>query len=442
MTATAGRPCLRLVHSADWHLGQTLHGIDRGPEHDRFLDFLIGILDSECADALVVAGDVFDSASPSAAAQQRYYGFLAELRRALPRVQVVIVGGNHDSPARLDAPAELLRSLGVRVVGGLHGGPGDLDSHLIPLSGKDGAGATLMALPFLRPRDVSAWGEAASEPEPSVSDPERGDAAAIGRFVLGYERLVTELHARTPADLPRVATGHCYLAGAATSDDSERKIQMGNQAALPAALYLRHPMAYVALGHLHRAQAVEADHVRYSGSPIPLSLAERSYSHQVLRVDVPPGGPAVVEPRFVPRSVPFLRVPDEPAPLEGVEAALRALPRPAHPPPEALWPVLEVAIRLDGPEPQLKARIQAALNGAPVRLARIAVEREVASPAPAVPSQRLEDLSEGEVFRQAYVRARGHPPSAEVAELFAEVQHAVDAAGANGAEPEDAKVKA
>ncbi|HJL39713.1 MAG TPA: exonuclease SbcCD subunit D C-terminal domain-containing protein, partial [Myxococcales bacterium LLY-WYZ-16_1] len=107
-----------------------------------------------------------------------------------------------------------------------------------------------------------------------------------------------------------------------------------------------------------------------------------------------------------------------------------------------LWPVLEVAIRLDGPEPQLKARIQAALNGAPVRLARIAVEREVASPAPAVPSQRLEDLSEGEVFRQAYVRARGHPPSAEVAELFAEVQHAVDAAGANGAEPEDAKVKA
>lgn len=411
-------PRFVLFHSADWHLGQTLHGIDRGIEHERFFQWLVETLEQAQANALVVAGDVFDSASPSAAAQQRYYRFLAELRGRLPHLQVVILGGNHDSPARLDAPSELLQSLGVQVVGGLRPGPGGLADptrHILRLKGPENhPGIDVVALPFLRPRDVPMCNEGALESDPAP------------RFVAGYAGLLAHLMGFVRSEGPTVATGHCFLAGTASSPDSERKIQMGNQAALPAELYLRHKLAYVALGHLHRAQAVQAPHVRYSGSPIPLSMAERTYIHQVLQVDLAASGPARVRSHPVPRTVPFERVPAEPAALEAVEQALRALPRLAQPPPEDEWPILEVPVLLGRPEPKLRERIQAALHGASVRLARISVRQaDVPGPAATAPA-RLEELSEEEVFVRAYRRARGVPPPPAVREVFAELQAAVD----------------
>lgn len=430
---TATDRALRLIHTADWHLGQALHGIDRGPEHDRFLRFLTETLAETGADALIVAGDVFDSASPSAAAQQRYYRFLADLRRDLPDLQVVILGGNHDSPARLDAPSELLANLGVRVVGGLRrDGDGEIDlaAHVIPLKRTRDPReppVMLLALPFLRPRDVSMLTGPDGPPEDGP-----GESAAIERFVAGYRELVRRLgvRARTLGAARVVATGHCFMQGGAVSEDSERRIQMGNQAALPVDLYLdpELDLAYVALGHLHRAQSVEVEHVRYSGSPIPLSLAERGYDHQVLIVDVPETGPAAVRSRPVPRSVAFELVPpDGPGPLPQVEAALRSRARPADPGPAEAWPILEVQIQLDGPEPKLRDRIQAALAGAPARLARISIRRPQVAPAPAV-GRRLEELSVEEVFRQAYLRERGRPPGPELMEVFGELLHEVESA--------------
>ena len=418
---------LRLIHTADWHLGQTLHGIDRGPEHDRFLEFLTDTLIEERADALVVAGDVFDSASPSAVAQQRYYRFVADLRKRLPELQVVILGGNHDSPARLDAPADLLESLGIHVIGGIRRGTDgeiDLDAHLVRLKGQSGD-ATLLAVPFLRPRDVSQLAATDGATE----------NMAIERFVAGYRELIRRLVARSRemnASERLIATGHCYMAGASTSDDSERKIQMGNQAALPAEIYLEPALdlAYVALGHLHRAQSVDVDHVRYSGSPIPLSLAERSYSHQILIVDVPERGPAVAEPRHVPRSVAFEVVPEEPTPLSEVEGILRARSRSDGSSDSAFWPVLEVRVRLEAPEPKLRERIHAALDGAPARLARISVHTDRPDhPSTADPAHRLEELSAEEIFRQAYLRDRGRPPGPELLELFDELMHQVESEG-------------
>ena len=108
---------LRILHTADWHLGHSLHGQSRDYEHGRFLDWLLRTLEQRQADALLIAGDVFDSANPPAAAQAMLYRFLVEAGRRLPGLQMVLVAGNHDSPARLEAPSPILETLNVRMVG-------------------------------------------------------------------------------------------------------------------------------------------------------------------------------------------------------------------------------------------------------------------------------------------------------------------------------------
>jgi exonuclease SbcD len=96
---------LRIIHTSDWHLGQTLHQFDRSVEHQAFLDWLSDTLVSEQTDALLICGDIFDTANPSAAAQKQFYRFLQQSKTRLPQLQIVIIAGNHDSPGRLEAPA-------------------------------------------------------------------------------------------------------------------------------------------------------------------------------------------------------------------------------------------------------------------------------------------------------------------------------------------------
>ncbi|NPC81309.1 exonuclease subunit SbcD, partial [Pyxidicoccus fallax] len=98
---------MRLLHTSDWHLGHTLYDVSREAEHAAFLDWLLETLEAESVDALLVAGDIFDTANPSAEAQAAWYHFVARARRRLPRLDVVVIGGNHDSAARLDAPDPL-----------------------------------------------------------------------------------------------------------------------------------------------------------------------------------------------------------------------------------------------------------------------------------------------------------------------------------------------
>ncbi len=108
---------MRILHTSDWHLGQTLRGFDRTRAHQVFLDWLLQALEEIAADALLIAGDIFDQANPSAEAQAQFYRFLADARRRLPRLDVVATAGNHDSPGRLEAPGRLLKVLGIHVAG-------------------------------------------------------------------------------------------------------------------------------------------------------------------------------------------------------------------------------------------------------------------------------------------------------------------------------------
>ena len=413
---------LKLCHTSDWHLGHTLHGCSREHEHRRFLAFLLDTLADQQVDALVVAGDVFDTANPPASAQAMYYGFLAEARRRLPGLDVLVIAGNHDSAPRLSAPDPVLRALGVRVVGTVprvgRGGsaPVDAEAMVVPLHDRGGeVAAWVAAVPYLRTSDLPS-GEA-------------GEADPIVRGVRRvYDAVLDAARARRKPDQALLATGHFSMVDARPSALSERVILGGEQHALPVDLF-GDDVAYVALGHLHLAQEVGGHpHVRYSGSPIPLSMPEETYPHQVRIADFE-GARLVAQAEVrVPRAVEVLRVPKEPAELDVVIAALERLELPSELAKEE-WPFLEVRVRLSEPVPDLRARIEAALAGRPVRLVKIAVEHAdapSAALAESMPRRELGDLHVEEVFRRAY--ARRFPegePSAALLEAFHEV---VDAA--------------
>jgi exonuclease SbcD len=405
---------MRIVHTSDWHLGHTLHDLSRRYEHAAFLDWLLGRLEALKADALIVAGDVFDTANPPADAQSDFFGFLAEARRRMPRLGIVVVGGNHDSASRLDAPEPILAALGVHVVGGLPRGDDgclDLKRLIVPL--KDAAGraaARVVAMPFLRPSDL-----------PVVEEP------GVDPLVEGVRRVYAEAVAAAEAQRVQgealVGVGHLYMVGTALSELSERKVLGGNQHALPVSLFPP-SLSYVALGHLHLAQQVGRPSVRYSGSPIPLSFSELSYPHQVCVVDLEGDGPASVTTERIPRAVELHRVPSKgPAPLDEVLRELAGLHAPAAEPRER-WPLLEVQVLLPRPEPTLRADVERALEGKGVRLARIA-SSYTGDGAVTVPEVDLDELQPEEVLRLKWSRDYGGEPPAELLSAFHETLDAV-----------------
>ncbi len=410
---------LRILHTSDWHLGHTLHDIDRSAEHAAFLDWLLDQLAAHAIDALVIAGDVFDTANPPAAATAAWYGFLAAARARCPGLDVVVVAGNHDAPSRIDAPGPVLASLGVSVVGSLprrDRNTVDVDRLVVPLHDASGAVAGWCgAVPFLRPGDL-----------PSV---EAGDPLIEGVRAV-YRQVQDAVADRCGGRLASVLTGHAYLVGGQLSERSERVVLGGNQHALPVDVF-DDTVGYVALGHLHRAQRVGGrDGVRYCGSPIPLALDERSYRHQVVVVAFDGAERVELEVLEIPRTVDIVRVPPTgEAPPEAVLEALTALPPAGAAPDPSGWPFLEVHVALDQPEPGLRARVQAAVEDRAVRLARLRTASTAGVVSGAAIPEDLADLSPEEVFLRRWASEHEHPPDSAVLEAFAAVLHDVHQAG-------------
>lgn len=385
---------LRIFHTADWHLGHHLHGVSRQLEHQRFLDWLLGEMHAKQADALIIAGDIFDSANPSSAAQSQLYEFLVKAKTGLPNLDIVLVGGNHDSASRLDAPSPILNALGVTVVGGLsRGDQGNIDWErlLVPLTNAESEiKAWCGAMPFLRNADLPT-GEQDSDP-------------LISGMKTLYAELFEKLQQKAGNAESLILTGHCYMVNGAVSELSERKILGGNQHALPVELFPA-GIAYVALGHLHLAQRVGAnEHIRYSGSPIPLSFDETDYSHQVVQVDVKAGQPVETVAVKIPRSVQLLRIPNgkDFAVLSEVIGQLEALTLDDLPIEQR--PLLELRIRLEKPEPGLHQQIEEVIAKLPLRLLKIskAYSGSEKSLADLKIEERLEELQPLDVFQRCY----------------------------------------
>ena len=285
---------MRILHTSDWHLGIHHGAVSRGPDHDHFLAWLLEVLEEQAIDALIVAGDVFDALQPSSGALRRYYRFLADVAgTGVP--QVVVVGGNHDSASRLDAPSEVLEALKVHVVGGIDSTEASWARCLVPLVDRKGeVGAVALAVPYVHEYRL---GVRTTDPDAAVVR-----AAYRDRFGQVYRWLADQALARHPG-LPLVATGHLTLGTGARREDYPHAIhQVGSLEGLP--LELIDPrIQYTALGHIHRAYPVdEARRIWYSGSPVAFSLPEAAVGRRVLLVDLDPD-PAeapVVTPLAVP----------------------------------------------------------------------------------------------------------------------------------------------
>ncbi|WP_339014342.1 exonuclease SbcCD subunit D C-terminal domain-containing protein [Aeromonas popoffii] len=407
---------MKILHTADWHLGHQLHGHERRFEHDVFLDWLTDTLKQRQIDALLVAGDLFDTANPPASAWQQLYRFLARLRAEMPHLNMVLIGGNHDSPSKLDAPHELLRAFDLHLVGSIsRDSDGKLETErlLVPLQDREGKlVAWCAAVPFLRSSDLR------------VEQLAEGQDRLIEGVRQVYEEVLSAGRARCEPDQALIAMGHAYLAAGQLSELSERRVLGGNQHALPADIFAA--ADYTALGHLHLAQS-PAEGVHYSGSPLPLSLAEANYNHQVLEVTFAGGKLAGVERIPVPRAVEMIRLPE--SELEGALQAIEALTLPACQ--QEAQSFLEVRLLLPRPEARIRERILAALVGKPVRLARISTRYLGSGQGLADGShqRRLDELSPTEVFRLCYQRQFDGEPEAELVASFEEILQQVKESG-------------
>ena len=408
---------MRLIHTADWHLGQMLHGFPREAEHAAFLEWLLDRIAEYRADALVVAGDVFDGQNPPVSALTQFYRFLARARARFPGLSVVVVAGNHDSGTRLEAPSPLLAELGVQVVGGVARTGGALDPSrlVVPLRAADGTvAARCVAMPYLRAADLPPVAEEGLDP-----------------LVEGVRRLYAEAEAAGRAHLrpgeALVLTGHCYMSGGALSELSERKVLGGNLHALPVDIFPG-DAAYVALGHLHRAQAVGGrEGVRYSGSPIPLALDEDGYHHQVVLAEFAEGRLVGRETLRVPRTVGIRRVRAD-TPEDALEA-LKALDLDAALPRDR-WPYLEVGVGLPAPRPGLREEVEAVLTGRPVRLCKLTARLtgDGAALADAGAGADLSELEPEDVFLRLYARDHEEAPDPALLAAFRELVEAVEEA--------------
>ena len=419
---------MRLLHTADWHIGQTLAGFSREAEHRAFLDHLGQLIVEHDVDALLVAGDVFDGINPSGEAQRMLYSALARYVRQRPGLTVVMIAGNHDPAARLEAPQAILRELGVHVVGTMqvglghadpghadpgqadlgqadlghadpgHADPGqaDLGRHLIPLSDRTGVRAYLLAIPFLRAADL-----------PGLTMEVASGEGAVVRAVRALHATLTEAAVAASHGLPLIAMGHLTCSGAEASLGAERPIRIGGEDAVPPDIYPK-ALSYVALGHLHKPQSLDGGRVRYAGSPFPLSASEIPYVHGVTLIEL---GETLTHRHIpIPRLVPNLRLPAKGAiPLADLPALLQGLALDAACPRD-LQPFVNITLSADRPASQLKAEADALLDKHPVRVASLVIDRAVAA-LPDTPPPSLAETTPEALFVLAFHRAHGFDPA-------------------------------
>ncbi len=305
---------MRLLHTSDLHLGRALYGARRDGAFEKLLAWLVALIRERSVDCLVVAGDVFDNATPSHAAQALYYKFLCAVRFQTPCRHIVVVGGNHDSPSFLNAPQAILSAIGVTVVGEALAP----EEEVVLLRDSEGRPeAVVAAVPFLREGDIRK--SIARETD------EDKDAQVVAGTRRHYEAAaaaaVSCRNAAGAPDIPLIATGHLFAAHCSCGTQ-ERDLYIGSLGQIPAEVFPPE-IDYLALGHLHRAQCLGGNSARrYAGSPLALDFGE-SQKKSVVLVDIEKAGcTPVIETIEVPA---FDRLEQVDGTLEEILSRLRAL---------------------------------------------------------------------------------------------------------------------
>ena len=343
---------MRLLHTADWHIGQYFFGYDRKEEHKFFFEWLKKTIREYNADALLVAGDVFDSPNPSAESQKIYFRFLREVSLGNPNLQIIITAGNHDSAARLEAPGPLLEDMNIRIKGIIRkneDGLIDYQNLFVPLSKDNQINGWCIAVPYLRQGDY-----------PNAESYSKGVKEM-------YDNLYNELLKVKEPHVPIIIMGHLQATGSEVSenDRSERTIIGGLECISPE-VFDRKDIVYTALGHLHKAQRVSGrENVRYSGSPLPMSFAEKNYKQGINLIEIEKDELKQISRIDFEPPVKLISLPKTPKPLDEVLSEISQLPNgEVH----SDSPYLELKVLITEPEPSMRNQIEEALKGKSVRL--------------------------------------------------------------------------
>ncbi|WP_034946970.1 exonuclease subunit SbcD [Erwinia oleae] len=402
---------MRLIHTADWHLGQHFYTKSRAAEHQAFLNWLLTQAVDHQVDVIIVAGDIFDTGSPPSYARELYNRFVVDLQQT--GCQLVVLGGNHDSVATLNESRALLACLNTHVIAAAMNDPAE---QVLLLNTRDGQpGALLCAVPFLRPRDIllSRAGQSGREKQQTLLEAIADhyqrcwQAALLQRESLGLP-------------LPIIATGHLTTVGV-TKSDAVRDIYIGTLDAFPANAFP--PADYIALGHIHRAQRVaNSEHIRYSGSPIPLSFDELGKEKSVFLVDFQEGKLSQVQPLAIPLFQPMQMIKGS---LEEIERQLAAIaPRTDGKP---TW--LDIEIVSQAWLNDIQRRIEALTDTLPVEVVLLRRSREQREQTIARQSnETLSELSVQEVFARRLAMEENETPErlARATLLFNQTLAALD----------------
>ena len=383
---------MRIIHTSDWHLGQHFYGKSRAREHQQFLNWLVEQSQSQQIDAIVVAGDIFDTGTPPSYAREMYFDFIAKLHQV--QCQLVVLAGNHDSVAMLSESQNLLQQLSTRVISAVSE---DIDQQVFVVKSlKTQQQAVICAIPFIRPRDIvkSYAGQSADEKQRSLQQA----ISAHYQHLFEHAQVLSNANKVDGNRLPIIATGHLTTIGATTSD-SVRDIYIGTLEAFPASEF---PNAdYIALGHIHRPQKVtKSDHIRYCGSPIALSFDEAKTQKNIVIVEFEHGEFSNVELSNIPCVQPLAMVKTNLESLSDDIAAVvndnQALEESANTK-EKIW--LDIEIESAEYLQDLTARIEQIIKELPVEV--LLVRRSKKS-RQQMPSQQekitLNELSVQEVF--------------------------------------------
>ena len=362
---------MRIIHTSVWHLGQNFYSKSRAAEHSAFLNWLLTSAQAHEVDAIIVAGDIFDTGSPPSYARELYNRFVVQLQQT--GCQLVVLAGNHDSVATLNESRDILAFLKTTVVASAGHAP-----FILPQ--RDGTpGAIFCPVPFLRPRELvtSQAGHSGGEKQQLLLN-------AISDYYQQQYEAACALRGDRP--LPIVASGHLTTVGASKSD-AVRDIYIGTLEAFPASHFP--PVDYVALGHIHRAQKIGgSEHIRYSGSPIALSFDETGKSKSVNLVTFSDGHLAEVLPLTVPVTQPLAVLKGDFSSISEQLTQWRDAPQEP-----VVW--LDIEITSDEYLHDIQRKIQAQTEDLPVEV--LLVRRSRAQRERILAGERRETLSELQV---------------------------------------------
>ena len=285
---------MKILHTADWHLGHRLHEQSQLEEQTLFLKWIENYIIEHKIDVLLISGDIFDTGSPSNQSLEMYYSFLVKLTATTCK-SIIITGGNHDSAGTLNAPKHILNALSIKVVGKI---TENIEDEVFELD-INGEKVIIAAVPYLRDGDIRR--AVAGESFDELSD--KYKKALINHYSLVAEhcKLVNKTQA------PVIAMGHLFATGGSISD-SEQNIYVGNLGHIGAEDFPKY-FDYIALGHLHRSQKIgESDIVRYSGSPYILSFSESNYDKKLIAITIEDNKVNRIEDVIIPRFREFYRL--------------------------------------------------------------------------------------------------------------------------------------